>query len=56
MTPGDAARTLGVSTATLSNWANAGRITAVVLPSGHRRYPVTEVRRLAAERTPPDAA
>jgi excisionase family DNA binding protein len=36
--PGDAAKMLGVDPKTLTRWANTGRIPAVTLPGGHRRY------------------
>lgn len=44
MTIGEAARALGVSPETLRRWADAGRIRVVVLPSGHRRFYVDDIR------------
>lgn len=35
---GEAAGLLGVSTETIRNWTNAGKLAAVVTPGGHRRY------------------
>lgn len=38
LTPGEAADRLRVTTAALAAWSDAGKIEAVILPSGHRRY------------------
>lgn len=35
---GEVARYLGVSTDTVRRWARTGRISCIVLPSGHRRF------------------
>ena len=35
---------LGVTTTTLATWAALGRVEAVTLPSGHRRYDEASVR------------
>ena len=42
--PGEVSRLLGVDPKTLTRWADSGRLPAVVLPSGHRRYRFGEVR------------
>ncbi|MDA0138455.1 EAL domain-containing protein [Solirubrobacter deserti] len=42
----EAAEALGVSTSTLRRWADTGRIGAHRTAAGHRRFPVSEVRRL----------
>lgn len=46
--PADAARLLGVSTRTLTRYADAGRIRFTVLPSGHRRYRLADLEALRA--------
>ncbi|HEX2042124.1 MAG TPA: helix-turn-helix domain-containing protein [Acidimicrobiales bacterium] len=38
LTPGQAARILGVSTKTINRWANAGRIPCSLTVGGHRRF------------------
>jgi diguanylate cyclase (GGDEF)-like protein/excisionase family DNA binding protein/PAS domain S-box-containing protein len=48
VTLGEAAEALGVSASTLRRWADSGRIRAIRTAGGHRRFPTTEVRRLAA--------
>lgn len=47
---GEAARRLGVTPVTVQRWVNGGDVTAVRTVGGHRRIPVTEVRRLLATR------
>jgi excisionase family DNA binding protein len=42
----EAAEALGVSASTVRRWADADRIEAIRTPGGHRRFPVSEVRRL----------
>ena len=42
-----AARRLSVHPATLRRWANQGDILVVITPGGHRRFPRSEVDRLA---------
>jgi excisionase family DNA binding protein len=49
VTLGEAAEALSVSVSTLRRWADAGRIAAVRTAGGHRRFPVSEVRRLNQE-------
>lgn len=44
-----AATTLGVSVSRLRRWADAGRIRCTRTTGGHRRFPVSEVQRLARE-------
>ena len=43
---GAAAAQLGVSTDTLRRWSASGRIPVVVLPSGHRRYRLSDIEAL----------
>lgn len=49
---GDAARALGVSVSTLRRWADAGRVASVRTNGGHRRFAVSEIRRLQATARP----
>ena len=49
VTLGEAADALGVSTSTVRRWADTGRIQVVRTSGGHRRFPASELRRLAAE-------
>jgi excisionase family DNA binding protein len=46
---GVAASELGVSSSTVRNWIEKGYLHAVQLPSGHRRIPESEVRRLMGQ-------
>lgn len=46
--PSEAARLLRVHPKTLTRWAACGALRAVVTPSGHRRYPLSEVQRILA--------
>lgn len=39
---------LGVRTPTLVRWVREGRLTAWFTPGGHRRYPLSEIRRILA--------
>jgi excisionase family DNA binding protein len=51
LTLGGASRLLGVSTATVRRWADAGRLTAFTTPGGHRRFSRAALERmLPAER------
>ena len=43
---GDASRLLGVSTATVRRWADAGRLTAFTTPGGHRRFDRSALERM----------
>jgi len=48
----EASRLLGVSTATLRRWSNAGRLTVFTTPGGHRRFSRSALERLLpADRT-----
>ena len=49
MTLKQAATALGVHTATLRRWADNGDIVVVLTPGGHRRFPRSEVERLAGQ-------
>ena len=50
---GEAARRLGVSPATIQRWVDAGVVSATRTHGGHRRIPLSEVRRaIAANHTP----
>jgi len=50
LTPGQVAKILMVSPATLRIWAEKGEIKALITPGGHRRFLPDEVSRFAAER------
>lgn len=64
LTPGQAARMLGVSPKTVNRWANDGRIPCAVTLGGHRRFRADVVRAVAAsmgvdeeaEAPPPEAS
>ncbi len=43
-TPGEIARIFGVTARTVSNWCDRGRLPFIVMPSGHRRIPVSAVK------------
>ena len=47
MSPGQAARMLGVSPKTVNRWANEGRIPCAVTLGGHRRFRVDVIRAVA---------
>lgn len=47
LSPGNTAQILGVTPATLRGWTNRGILRAETTEGGHRRYPVSEVLRLA---------
>lgn len=47
MSIGEAARAIGISTATLQRWDQAGQAQSYRTDRGHRRIPVSEVARLA---------
>jgi len=51
LSPGEAARLLGVDTSTLRRWAEAGKITARVTEGGHRRFRRADVEALAKGET-----
>jgi excisionase family DNA binding protein len=44
----EAAAELGVSVATLRRWVDAGKIPAIRLPSGYRRFDPAELERFRA--------
>ncbi len=51
LTTAQAARWLGVSASTLARYADKGIVTpTLILPSGHRRWDLDELRRQLAER------
>ena len=54
VTLGEAAEALGVSTSTVRRWADTGRVQVVRTSGGHRRFPASELRRLAAATTRPE--
>jgi excisionase family DNA binding protein len=45
---GDAAKELGVSVKTVRRWAEAGKIRYERSPSGHRRFYISDVKRLSS--------
>ncbi len=46
LTLAEASRVLGVSTATLRRWSNAGRVRSFTTPGGHRRFSRSALERL----------
>ena len=52
MSPGEAARVLGIHPQTLARRAAGLGLTIVRTPNGHRRYVEAEIRALAARVTP----
>lgn len=44
--PGQVADAFGVSTDTVTRWADSGLLPVYVLPSGHRRYKRSEIEQL----------
>ena len=49
VTPKEAAKKLAVHVGSLRRWEASGRITAIETPSGHRRYRIGDVEKLAGE-------
>jgi excisionase family DNA binding protein len=47
LTPGQAARMLGVSPKTINRWANEGRIPCAMTLGGHRRFRADVIRAVA---------
>ncbi|GGN86325.1 hypothetical protein GCM10010112_67740 [Actinoplanes lobatus] len=47
--PAEVASVFGVAPKTVWRWQQEKRLSAVVTPGGHRRYPTTEVKRLAKQ-------
>ena len=52
----EAARILGVTQGTLRRWDTEGKLKAERTPSGHRRYDLNTLKRLAVNRLPSEAA
>ena len=50
LSTGDVARRLGVSEATVKRWADAGNITCIRTPGGHRKFREREVDAFVAAR------
>jgi predicted site-specific integrase-resolvase len=48
--PGAAARRVSVTTKTLQRWYEAGLITAIILPSRHKRYLRSDIDAILEER------
>ena len=44
--PGEVARLLRVTTATLTTWSRAGKLTPVLTPGGHHRYRASEIAQI----------
>ena len=44
--PGQVAALFQVSRRTISDWARAGKLDAIITPGGHRRFRATQVRAL----------
>lgn len=53
LTPGEVAELLRVEPKTVNRWAIEGRIPAVILPGGHRRFREDQVRELLMGEMPP---
>ncbi len=49
LSPGEAARSLHVSTKTIDRWANDGRIACVITLGGHRRFRPEDIDALAED-------
>lgn len=50
LTPAEACGRLGVDGKTLTRWADAGKLTVIRTPGGHRRYREREILALLRER------
>ncbi|CAA9349468.1 MAG: hypothetical protein AVDCRST_MAG34-1666 [uncultured Nocardioidaceae bacterium] len=48
LTPGEVAAVLHVDPNTVARWSNEGKLASIRTPGGHRRYPASEVLRLAS--------
>jgi excisionase family DNA binding protein len=51
--PGQVAALFQVSRRTISDWARAGKLDAIITPGGHRRFRATQVRALLESRMVP---
>ena len=49
LTPAEVAQWFRVDPKTVTRWAQAGRLTSIRTPGGHRRYREAEVRALLSE-------
>lgn len=49
MTTGEVARLVGVTSQTVTRWANAGLLTSVRTPGGHRRFRPADVHTMLKE-------
>ena len=49
LTPSEVAAMFRVNPKTVTRWARAGKISAVVTLGGHRRFHAAEIRRFLAE-------
>ena len=54
--PGQVAALFQVSRRTVSDWARAGKLDAIITPGGHRRFRATQVRALLESRMVPATA
>lgn len=52
LTLGDASKQLGVSPATLRQWADKGKVRSFRTPGGHRRFSISEMRSMVAAKPP----
>ena len=50
LSPAQASQYLGVSKRTLKRWEDRGRLRPARTPSGHRRYVLSELRRVLQDR------
>lgn len=50
LTRAEAAAELGIGVQSVTRWAEAGKLTAVRTPGGHRRYRAADVARLKRKR------
>ncbi len=56
LTTGEVAEMFRVDPATVTRWANAGKLSAIRTPGGHRRFRVAEIRSLLAKPGPAENA
>ena len=54
--PGQVAALFQVSRRTISDWARAGKLDAIITPGGHRRFRATQVRALLEAQMVPATA